>query len=726
MNDLTKYLVEGILQEAEIGIVVLLPGGFKPPHGGHLELALTYSKLPNVSEVKILVGPKEREGITREQSIAVWNELLIGARNITVQKVAEDNPLLAAYKYIETAIPGTYALAASSKGEDYERVKKFVQGHAKKGPYYKKNVNVVELSANTKPLTYNKRVDGLNGKGVSASVLRKDLAKKDYKNFKTNYPSTTPENVLRAIYDLLTKKTTLSEDKIDDFVNKIKVKFKDFVTKISQETEETKEAFKLIVQAAKGEKDLSDIEKKQVGDQMKDVLKTIGLTTASILPGGTIYFIIIKLLKLEKYTLPSSFLSERIVLAEGGAAGHLAHPYEDYDLTFQDIQNMIDAALGGTLVSAQEKLDGQNLMVTYKDGQVRAARNKGQVKDFAANSLTVKQVEDMFAGRGPIQAAFAEAMKDLETAINKLSVNQKQKFFANGAKFVNLEVLYPETANVVPYGASQLRLHHIKEYDKAGNVVGEDVEAVRQLQGAIRQVQAEKQKTYEIRITDPITIKKSADYKAQKEELTKTITSLMSIYNLKLTDKVGLYYQAWWKNYINQIAKTYQYTVPENTITQLINRWSFGNKEVNIRVIRDGIDNDEFKNWVVDFDKKEYAEQKKIANKPIENLFLKLGVYTLGNIENLVSLNPNDSVRQMKGDLKKAIEQIKSFAKTDTTDEGITALKFLKRELARLQDIGGFNAILPTEGIVFKYNEKLFKLTGAFAPINQLLGYMRF
>ena len=439
MNDLTKYLVEGILQEAEIGIVVLLPGGFKPPHGGHLELALTYSKLPNVSEVKILVGPKEREGVTREQSVAVWNELLIGARNITVQKVAEDNPLLAAYKYIETAKPGTYALAASSKGEDYERVKKFVQGHAEGSKYHKTGVEVVELPINTRPLIYTGRTDGLNGKGVGSSVLRKDLAKKDYKNFKTNYSSSTPENILRAIYDVLTKKTRA--------------------------------------------------------------------------------------------------MSESMVLLEGGAAGHLAHPYEDYDLTFEDIQNMIDAALGGTLVSAQEKLDGQNLMVTYKDGQVRAARNKGQVKDFAANSLTVKQVEDMFAGRGPIQAAFAEAMKDLEAAINKLSTAQKQKFFANGAKFVNLEVLYPETANVVPYGASQLRLHHIKEYDKAGNVVGEDVEAVRQLQGAIRQVQAENQKTYEIRITDPITIKKSADYKAQKEELIKTIKSLMSIYKLKPSDK---------------------------------------------------------------------------------------------------------------------------------------------------------------------------------------------
>jgi len=419
MNDLTKYLVEGIMLEAgETGITILLPGGFKPPHGGHLNLAKRYASQPNVSEVQILIGPKERDGITIDQSIKVWQLLLAGTSNIVVKKVREDNPLLAAYKYIETAKPGTYALAASNKGEDYERVKKFVGGHAEGAKYNRKGVQVVELPLDVSPLLYKGRKDNLNSKGISASVLRADLAANDFDNFKTNYPGVS-QSTLQSIFNILTKSTTLSEGKIDDFVNKIKVKFKDFITNLGQETEETKEAFKLIAQAAKGEKDLSDVEKKQVGDQMKDVLKTIGLTAASILPGGTVYFIIIKLLKLEKYTLPSSFISERVTLTEGGAAGHLAHPYEDYDLTFADIEHMIDAALNGTVEYAQEKLDGQNLMVTYKDGQVRAARNKGQVKDFAANSLTVKQVEDMFSGRGSIQAAFTEAMQDLEVAINR-------------------------------------------------------------------------------------------------------------------------------------------------------------------------------------------------------------------------------------------------------------------------------------------------------------------
>lgn len=626
MNELTKYLVESLLNEAETGITVLLPGGFKPPHGGHLDLAKKYASQPNVSKVEILIGPKEREGITREQSVKIWQTLLLGNPNIIVKSVAEDNPLLAAYKYIETAKPGSYALAASSKGEDYQRVKQFVQGHAEGAKYHKQGVNVVELPIDSNPLLYSGRTDNLNGKGVSASVLRKDIQNKDYTNFKTNYPG-VGESVLKTVFNILTKNT----------------------------------------------------------------------------------------------------VTERVALHEGGAAGHLAHPYEDYDLTFGDIQNMVDSALSGQVEYAQEKLDGQNLMVTYKDGQVRAARNKGQVKNFAANSLTTKQVQDMFAGRGPIQAAFGEAMNDLETAINKLTKEQKERFFKNGSKFVNLEVLYPETANVVPYGASQLRLHNITEYDEAGNVVGTDQDAAKQLEGALRQVEAQNQKTYEIRITDPLTIQKSKDYEKQKEELSKIIDEVRTKFGLKPEDKIGLYFQAWWKAYINNKAKEYGYTIPDNTLQQLVNRWAFTNKEVNIKTIRDGIDNPEFKSWVAQFDNSnEMINQKKVAAKPIENLFLKLGVYTLKNVQNLVALNPNNSVRKIKSDLQNAIENIKAAAASSDMQDNDAALRFLKRELGRLKDIGGFSAIVPTEGLVFKYNGKLYKLTGAFAPINQILGYLRF
>lgn len=622
MVNLGQVLVENLIAEIESeGVTILLPGGFKPPHGGHLELAKRYASDPTVKEVQILIGPKERDGFTRDHSIAVWKLLLANNPKIKVFKVQEDNPLLASYKYIETAKPGTYALAASSKGEDYERVKKFVAGHAKGGKYNRKGVEVIELGLDTKPLLYKDRSDSLNNKGISASTLRADIKANNFINFKSNYPGVS-DDVLKRVYQILTKKK----------------------------------------------------------------------------------------------------IREVVSLQEGGGAGHLAHPYEDYDLTFEDIENMIVAALSGTVDSAQEKLDGQNFMVTYKDGQVRAARNKGQIKDFGANSLTLKQVEDMFAGRGNISTAFTEAMVDLKSAIERLTPAQKQKFFNNGSKFINMEVLFPATTNVIPYGATQLRIHHIKEYDKAGNVVGEDIESAKQLEGAIRQIEAQNQKTYEIRVTDPLTIKKSTDYKKQKNELLTQLATVMSSYKLKKGDLLGSYVKAWWKNYIKGIAKSNNYNIPDIVLDQLVARWGMYDKSVNIRTIRDSIDNESFKNWMVNFDKGDYAVQNKIAIKPIENLFLKLGVYTLGNIENLIAINPNDSTREIKSNLKDAISNIKQAAANGDQ----ASLAFLKRELQRLKDIGGYKAILPTEGIVYKYNGKLYKLTGAFAPINQILGYLKF
>ena len=47
-------------------------------------------------------------------------------------------------------------------------------------------------------------------------------------------------------------------------------------------------------------------------------------------------------------------------------------------------------------------------------------------------------------------------------------------------------------------------------------------------------------------------------------------------------------------------------------------------------------------------------------------------------------------------------------------------------QLAKIQAIGGFNTIVPSEGLVFVYKGKTYKLTGAFAPVNQITGLMAF
>ena len=50
----------------------------------------------------------------------------------------------------------------------------------------------------------------------------------------------------------------------------------------------------------------------------------------------------------------------------------------------------------------------------------------------------------------------------------------------------------------------------------------------------------------------------------------------------------------------------------------------------------------------------------------------------------------------------------------------------LKAQLHKFIAIGGDKAIVPSEGIVFKYKGKTYKFTGAFAPVNQIAGLIHF
>ena len=746
MNKFTKDIIESLLSEATEGITVMLPGGFKPPHEGHLMLAKGYEELPQVEKVIILIGPKDRDGITVRDSKAIWKALLAGTPNIEVRESKYPSPLLTAYKFIENdAKEGeVIALGSSSKGSDYDRIRSFVDQHQEGGKYYKPGVSVVELPLErSKPIIYKGRTDDENGKPMSASQLRADLAANDFENFKANYPSIKSPQQLQTIFDMLVKKK-MNEDGADLFQSTLgevvlrrhfeafrglKNKFDAFIDKLKQENRETKQAFQKLVNAVKTGKRLDKSEKKEIGDQMKDVLKLAGITAASVLPGGVIYLLLTKVPALKKHMTPSAFLAEgRIPLNEGGAAGHMAHPYEDMDMTFDDIEDMIDAALSGKVEYAQEKLDGQNLMITYRDGQVLSARNKGQLKNAAENAMTKNDMEKSMSHLPDnVRNAFLDAMSDMTKAIDKLSPADKEEFFGNGTKFVNMELLHPASENVAAYGVTELRMHNVQEYDENGNVINTDAEAPKKIQQALNSVEAQKQGTYEIRATDLVDLKQTKDFEAQKEELLRDLSNIRGKYQLTKENKLGLYFQNFWTKFIKNNAKTYKYDIPEDVLQNIINRWAFSSKEVNLRDLKKSIDNPQFLEWFSNMDKGAgVREQKKIAAEPIEDIFLKLGVFVLKSLEGLLAINPNDSIAKMKQELANSIEQIKTKAANDKMADDAAPLVFLRSQLKRLEKIGGLDAILPTEGIVFKHKGKLYKLTGAFAPLNQIIGYIKF
>ena len=105
---------------------------------------------------------------------------------------------------------------------------------------------------------------------------------------------------------------------INKFVDKLKNNFNDFLKKVQTEGRETKEAFDLVLKESRGElldedgnkRRLTSDEKKIIKQQAVDVFKVLGLTSLSILPGGTLIFILLRVFKHEDKILPSSFLTE--------------------------------------------------------------------------------------------------------------------------------------------------------------------------------------------------------------------------------------------------------------------------------------------------------------------------------------------------------------------------------------------------------------------------------
>lgn len=105
---------------------------------------------------------------------------------------------------------------------------------------------------------------------------------------------------------------------INKFVSKIKSRFEDFMKKLQTEGKETKEAFDLVLRESRGElldengnkRDLTSEEKELVKEQAKDLFKVLGLTSITLLPGGTLVFILIRVFKQEENLLPSSFLTD--------------------------------------------------------------------------------------------------------------------------------------------------------------------------------------------------------------------------------------------------------------------------------------------------------------------------------------------------------------------------------------------------------------------------------
>jgi len=412
----------------------------------------------------------------------------------------------------------------------------------------------------------------------------------------------------------------------------------------------------------------------------------------------------------------------KFILQEGGAYGHMAHPYDDMDLTFGDLKQIIDMGLQGNLSKTiSEKLDGQAISVSWKNGKLIAARNKGHLKNQGAAALDVSGLKSMFAGRGHLTDAFGYAVEDLEKAIKSLGKKVQKDIFGEGSKFMAVEIIWPATSNVIPYDSKLLVFHGVTEYDNTGSAIGGDASAASRLSKMIDKANKAVQKHYKIGAPTFLTVKKSSDYAKKKSKFLGILNSLRNVYSLGDGDTLGIWHQVYWQEYITAGANSTDYPgITNNILIDLTTRWAFGDKSYKISNIKKDLkDYPDFLDWVLSTDKIDVVKKQKENMKPFENLIAAVGTEILMNASGFLAANPDAAVQSIRKEVAKAAKEIAA-----TKDP--SKISILTKQMAKVYAAGGFEKIVPSEGLVFMYKNKVYKLTGLFAPINQITGLLKF
>lgn len=159
------------------------------------------------------------------------------------------------------------------------------------------------------------------------------------------------------------------------------------------------------------------------------------------------------------------------VINEGGAAGHMAHPFDlPYVKTGKDLINFFNKAVNSVKKNPPSvKIDGVNAsfrLVDTTEGK-KFALDRGSMKPLDLEGITIDKLEARFGqGHGMVNAGqklltiMNEALPDIEPELKKLGM------LDNSNRFFNTEFVEGQT-NVMQYDNDFLAIHGINEFYQA-------------------------------------------------------------------------------------------------------------------------------------------------------------------------------------------------------------------------------------------------------------------
>jgi len=396
----------------------------------------------------------------------------------------------------------------------------------------------------------------------------------------------------------------------------------------------------------------------------------------------------------------------------GGVAGHLMHLYDNRGLTFNGVKKILSMASHGELVGT-EKTDGYNIYLGYVDGDARAARNKG---DMSSGGMTLGNLEAReFKGGDRVKQVYVDAFRAYKKSLEVLTPPELAGIFGeDGSIFYNAEIQGPEASNVINYDLDTVSIHHSghKRYNAETNQleVIDTQENSKVLDGVIDR--------FEERLEgEPFRVRRTAYLQLNRLESDHDLN--IALERLKKAGFSGnMTIEEFLSEYVHASVSRRLPHITDDLKEKIVGRILKIEGALGLPQITKGLPADAklaIKN-VVNDGKKYLAE----AIWPIESAIHDFSVELLRGLQSSYILDNTKELARLRSEVATAITNIQQY----TGPFQAQAHEVLYKQLQKIKNHDNIDTVV--EGFVFEHDGQIYKFTGNFAPVNQLLGLFKY
>jgi hypothetical protein len=394
-------------------------------------------------------------------------------------------------------------------------------------------------------------------------------------------------------------------------------------------------------------------------------------------------------------------------LFEASPEAHILNFYEDLDLPISELKEAMRAILEGRVENVQEKLDGQNITFTVRNGQVETFTKGTSWSRVQRGGRSMEDYDSIYAELPTVRDAFKLSHSALQAVADR-HPEITSELFLDGSVIVEASMMIPANPNTIQYDAP--RIVFIEHYAVDPNADSVAIARAGEMFPIWTGLAAaERSKPITLSNVPILALSKVMDSGVHAAKLEGELDSIIAESGRR-ADDTGL-------TVGDVLAGLAQKRLESMGLSS--NDASRG----AARVVRGA----RATNPIKSFERPEIIKEIESSGAfldeiriPIERIVQQLATIVFRNLEFALASNDPEKGQELRNFVRKVRQSVQN----GNVLADPVQMRSIKLALDRIGDEQAFEKAV--EGIVFTWGGKTRKLTGLFTPINKLRGFFNY